>query len=288
MRRYVVNSADQNDFYSFFMPIVCHVWKEYMGYEPIAILYGDEASWNDNPKSRCVLAYIKQAALIRYVGEVPGYKVSTIMQLSRMFGHVIPGVGDSDYLLTSDVDMVPLDRSYFNQQDTSFEFNLFSADAYADLSKGHVPPKYPMCYIGARRSGWKAVLGTRTRDLHTEVSLALEGRPDLWENDEQYFAEKLFDHEFHRGPFERMTGQVYRKGKCECIARTWKPYAHRRLDRGSWSFQGEAGMIDCHAFRPGYASQEVFLRILTSYFPASQGLFTSYFREFLALKAACG
>lgn len=288
MRRFVANSTDKNDFYSFFMPIVCHVWKRYIGYDPIAILQGPESSWLDTPKNEYVLQMVRQCAHTCFVEDVPGFRVSTVMQLSRMFASLLPCMEGEDYLLTSDVDMVPLSPSYFHGQDLEYRFNLFGADAYADISKGAHPPKYPMCYIGATAASWRSVLGTKSADVQGEVASALRGRLDCWDNDEMYFAGKLQSHPWYAGEFEQITGERFEKGACECIPRRWNPRASKRIDREVWFFNGETDMIDCHAYRPGYDSWELLLRILETYFSGSRDFFRCYVAQFLELKKAHG
>jgi hypothetical protein len=182
--------------------------------------------------------------------------------------------------------MIPLSREYFSQQDLSYELNLFGANAYADISKGGVPPKFPMCYIGGRVKSWKAVMGTRSGDLHRELSAALSGRSDGWDNDEEYFAAQLLPHAFYQGAFTPLPSGHFAKGACECITRKWSPLAHLRIDRAAWQFRGEPDLIDCHAYRPGYDSTDVLLRLLNGYFPESQGYFRNYLHEFLELKCS--
>lgn len=289
LERYIVNSSDPNDFYSFFLPIVSLIWKRYIGYEPISLLYGTESEWRSNPKTSYVLDVTKDFSRLEFVKPVEGYKVSTVMQVSRLFAAALPSVKDDDYLLTSDVDLIPLNaKAYFNAQDLAKRIHLFGADAYADITKGLMPPKYPMCHLGARAVDWRDVLGMKERDIDREIAAGLEGRADSWDNDEMYFASRLMRHRFYEGTVEK-EGAHYRKGECHLLIRTW-PFSRalRRIDRDAWHFSGERDMIDCHAVRPGYRGLDLLLPVLKAYFPSEEGFFRCYVQRFMELKKRNG
>ncbi len=288
MEKYVAISADPNELYSFFLPLVARAWDEYIGYRPIALLYGDPERWNADPKSAFVLKSLEGHAEIAFVKGVPGFRVSTVMQTVRLYPSAFEWVGSQDYILTTDVDMVPLEKAYFSSQDPAKRFHLFGADAYADLMGGEEPSRFPLCYLGASAGDWRSVMGIQTADIDHELAYGLEGRPDRWTNDEEFFAERIIPHPLYQGPLEA-EGTHFRRGDVQLLRREWTcGRALRRVDRVAWGFHGEKDLIDCHAVRPGYDGLPVLSELIDAYLPSLSDTFRRYATSFMELKEKHG
>src|SRR5262245_48110159 len=283
--RFVVYSSDTRDYYSFFLPIAARAWSR-MGYKPISLLYGNRDLWMSDPKTALILELIEPISTVRHVSILPGWSVFAIAASSRLFAAALPEMSDDDYLMTSDVDMIPLDRAYFSQHDLSRSFAFLSADGYGDCSEG-APGQLPMCYLGGWASRWRDVLGLTTRDIDFEIARASAGWVDHWSNDEVYFYRKLSAHPCFQGPLERESATSFRQGDCQLIKRRFiGGIATRRLDRVvDWNYYGARDLIDCHAHRPAYEKLEPLVALLEAYFPSDMPFFRSYFSEFLRLKA---
>lgn len=280
-RKFAVTSSDVNETYSFFLPVVARAWRA-LGWTPLFLLVGTVEEWERNHRAFFALENMVPGDITSFVRRAEGYRVSTTAQLVRLLAAALPNLKESDYLLTSDVDMIPLDKGHFLKQDWSMDFNVLGADAYGDITKGILPPKFPMCYLGARVSAWRDVMGISSGDLDAEVRSALVGRPDHWDNDEMYFASRLHRHRFYAGNVEKVEEGRYRKGTCDLLMRGW-PYgrAARRVDREVWGFSGESTMIDCHSQRPGFREPRVLRSVLTKYFPEDVPWFTKYVAEYV-------
>lgn len=286
--RFAVLSSDMNERYSFFVPIMSMAWRR-LGWRPLCLLVGERASWENNAKTKFVLEMTPKEDVAAFITPVAGYKISTTAQLVRLLAAALPSLKDSDYLLTSDVDMLPLNEAYFLHQDWSMRFNLFGADAYADITQGLFPPKFPMCYIGARANAWKDMMKLSSGDISEEARKALLGRADTWDNDEMYFASKIFSHPCFQGNVSKVSNRSYRKGECELLIRTWPGgRAHLRLDRDLWGFDARDGMIDCHCLRPGYLKTGPLRFVIAKNFPSDVAWFDSYLSQYLKLVAAHG
>jgi hypothetical protein len=250
----VVNSTDLNPIYAYFMPIINRIWLRYMEYNPVSLLYGSENLWRSTKINSFLLDEIKATAPIHFVRPVPGYKSSSVMQIARIVVMII-----------SDVDMIPMSRSYFRQQSSAKKFHIFSADAYRDHQR------FPMCYLGAQSKYWREIFGITTNDISFETAKSLEGRLDYWENDEAYAANKI------------KSSKYYKNNEMQLMVRGWHnqaPYfvgnksvsgcgnAFNRLERGLWYFNGQKSLIDAHSPRPGY-----------DYLPELLTLFNSYFKN---------
>lgn len=280
-RKYAVLSSDIHNNYSFFVPLATRAWKR-LGWTPLCILVGSKEAWKENSRAGFVLSETDPKDIALFTLPAEGYRVSTTAQLVRLLAASIPKIKDTDYLLTSDIDMIPLEESHFLQQDWSMDFNILGADAYADLTKGLFPPKFPMCYLGARASVWKDVMNLKTEDMAEEVKRALAGRLDSWDNDEMYFSSKLYRHRYFEGKLQKVSERHYRRGTCDLVIRTWPGgRADRRIDREVWGFP-EKAMIDCHCPRPGFKNPEVLRKIFSSAFPQDAAWFDTYLSGYLA------
>lgn len=282
--RLAIISSDINEFYSFFLPVASLAWFR-CGWEPLCLLVGDPQLWNETPRARFALeTTVRLGARTAFIPAAQGFRVATTAQVVRLLASALPSVQDEDYLLTSDVDMLPLDPKFFVGQDMALDFHVFSSDAYADLTKGLFPPKFPMCYLGASATVWRDVMGISSRDIAAEVANALNGRTDTWDNDEMYLTSKLYNHRIFEGHVERTEHFGYRKGKCDLMIRTWpSSRAHRRIDREVWGFDGSGGMIDCHCHRPGFEKTEVLRAIIARYFPGDTPWFDAYLSGYMNL-----
>ena len=264
----VVNSTDLNPIYAYFMPIVNRIWSRYMEYSPVSLLYGSEELWKSTKINSFLLNEIRTTAQIHFVKPVPGYKSSSVMQVSRALVGALPTMQLDDYMIISDVDMIPLSKSYFKQQDGSKKLHIFSADAYTDITKGWEPLKFPMCYIGAQSQYWREIFGITTYDISFETAKSLEGRADVWDNDENYICGWI-------------KNSRYYKSEMQLMIRTWPcSRAFNRLDRESWHFNGQTGLIDAHFFRPGWDHMPKLLELFKTYFKDEVDFVQSYTNRF--------
>jgi len=265
----VVNSTDLNPIYAYFMPIVNRIWSRYMEYCPVALLYGSEELWRSTKINSFLLDEIKTTSgnQIHFVKPVTGYRSSSVMQVARASVGALLMQPD-DYMIISDVDMIPMSKSYFRQQDGTKKFHIFSADAYTDITKGWEPLKFPMCYLGASSQYWREIFGITTYDISFETAKSLEGRADCWDNVEAYVCGKI-------------KASKYYKSGMQLMVRTWPcSRAYNRLDRESWHFNGQAGLIDAHFFRPGYDHLGELLAICKVYFKNDVDFVQSYTDRF--------
>lgn len=264
---YVVNSADMNPTYVFFIPIVNAIWRRHIGYEPITILVrsGDIPDW--------LMSYVERdTSVMVHLDEVPGFRISSVAQTSRVTIASDSRFHDDDYILTSDADMIPLSHRFFNSQCGTKCIHLLNADAYADISKGYDPPKYPICYIGAVVRAWREFMTLTSHDNQAEITKALTGRVDHWGNDEEYVSGKLMGSRFYKQDCQLL----YRGGFAECSR------AKDRIDRDCWWFDGSKNFIDCHCKRPGHHHIELLSKVLRVFFPEEMPYFEQYFAEYVA------
>lgn len=189
MKRFVSLSCDAKPTYAWLLPVAAKLW-ETLGYVPIV----QHMLGEDNAFEAAVLAWT--SGLKFHVDERPPMSVANTMRAIRLYAW--PHVSDADdFILTADVDILPLDRAFFQElpqqvilraawnlwlkqhDDAEPEINsdLFE---WPDLS---VPPRmrFAMCYAGLPRSLWMTLF-PRTAEEATQygTEAALGRMPSLW------------------------------------------------------------------------------------------------------------
>ena len=264
---YAINSTDENDTYSFFLPIVNHLWSK-IGYYPVSILVGDEALW----KTNLVYKYVQDTSKVVFIKPVEGFRRSTTAQTSRVIVAASALFNPTDYLLTSDADMLPLNKKFYNDQCGTKDIHLMNADAYTDITKGWEPIRFPICHIGATVATWREVMTLTSTDVQAEVQKAMIGRADIWNNDEEYFT-------------GRLKGSRFYKERCQMMVRGgFAEYsrAKDRLDRENWWFNGtQRNYLDCHFPRPGFDHLDKLRLLISTYFPDTVTYINAYITDFM-------
>lgn len=238
----VVVSSDLNPTYCFFLPIVTELWHSRIGFDVLVLAVGDEAEWRATPQAQLALdAARERGATVKFVKAPAGYRTSTVAQVSRLLGFL--GVDDDRYVLTSDVDMWPLDRAWLNQR--SGAFTVLYANAYSSK-------RWPICYLGGIASTWSDIMRPESRDISEAVAKLLDSglgrgasQDSSWNFDETTFARKLSAWSRFRD-----VGMVSREQVHDLAGRR---IDRQDTDKPSWKPpQSIDGLIDAHVGRPGY------------------------------------
>lgn len=244
MKRVVI-STDDCPTYFFFAPFTALLWRTVAGYEPTVMAVRADGSYNWGPlqaQYEWVLESCRSLGVqVVPVEPIPGRLLTTVAQVSRMF--VAPLYPDTDYILTSDMDMWPLSHGWFNQQDPGKELQLFYSNAYDQQ-------KYPMCYIGGSAKVWRDIMDIlHTNDINAAIRKALDDnlRPDASSDESWNFDERLF-----MSKLSKWSGY---KGCCQFIERGVKSKPMARIDRSSWAWNHATTYIDSHLVRPGWTAE---------------------------------
>jgi hypothetical protein len=72
-------------------------------------------------------------------------------QITRL---ILPGTQEADLVMTSDIDMVPLNPLYF----TTAAHLAISKDSFVVMRKLGIPDEYPICYLMASPENWRKVI----------------------------------------------------------------------------------------------------------------------------------
>lgn len=257
MNRTVILSTDEKDEYLFFLPIVSWMWNKFGWKVHCAYLIENDVK---NEKAKFVLkkAAIYTAITYTKLSPIESYRNETIVQCSRLF--VASKFKDDEYLMTSDIDMLPL-KDYWNY---GFENNLNGITVYGHDLTGF--EHYPICYIAMKAKLWKRFTSDRTIevDILKEIKWALdvnsnaksEEKDKWWCVDQDIITDYLNYIRNHK---------VYTDESFKSIERGLAPNSHYplgRIDRGCWGkSHQQVERIDAHLLRPGY-TQENFDKIL--------------------------
>lgn len=218
--RVILSTNDHPDYIQFW-PLVAQFWRDVVGARP-------------------TLAYINEqnAPLDASLGDIikfkpiPGVPTSVHAQTIRL---LLPTLFPDDICITSDIDMIPLQKNYFTdplKDLKSGEFVVYRRDAYGEDQK-----RFPMCYFAAHGSTFKDIFNKDSRPLD-EVIRSWFAHRQGWSTDE-YMATKLI----HEWP----------KFDTHCVLLKNTINAENRVDRSNWQYDKkrlrERFYVDSHMLR---------------------------------------
>lgn len=219
--KYAIVSSNNNKNYLDFWPIVKKLWVDLIGIKPILVLISDKDLVTDYGDS-----------IIHEIKYIDGYDSGFLSQISRMY---VTKYYNDDVCIISDIDMLPLSKTYFNDYLNEVPDNdiaILSSDAYNYL-------RFPICYNAGNGQIFNDIL-----DLEcdfSEYAKRLKGFNWGWDTDELYFAMKV--------------NEYNEKNRIHLFKRGWvSGIANDRIDRIRWSYDENklknGGYIDSHSLRP--------------------------------------
>jgi hypothetical protein len=224
MKKYIVLSVNDNPDYLFHVPLVCWAWRKF-GWEPIVFYTGDGPTSNGY-QSDLVFNDLWENV---YVIKVPdGYSSSTIAQVSRLYAAHLAFKGEIDgaksFLMTSDIDMLPLSDYWKPDYDKLTVYGR-------DLTDYH----YPICYIAANNHKWDEIMDfDGSESIDHFIARDLRKQKNIWTLDQDIITERINDSRYVPLRIDRGTDK-----------RTGYPIG--RIDRSNWTLDHKQ-YIDCHMF----------------------------------------
>ena len=208
----VILATDDNPDYIEFWPVVAKAWQEIVGIQPTLALIAHKDVEIDE----------SLGDVIRFE-PIEGVPTSFQAQTIRL---LLPALYPDDVCILSDIDMIPLNKSYFvdSIQDCSED----SFVVYRDKAYHEHEEKYPMCYLAARGSTFQEIF--RVGNLR-EIRRKIQALHDFglgWNTDEL-----MLYHYLH----------AWKDFNERCIKLGHN--VEKRVDRSSWRH-------DCKLLRSGY------------------------------------
>ncbi len=245
MNKYSILSVDSNPDYLFLAPITAAFWVD-IGYIPF-IMVVDE---NFNPKLKELVIPMTESegAVIENLKHIQEFRTCNIAQLSRLFAAASDRFSSDDYLMTDDIDKIPVDFMWFNQQDYTKNIHIFDPDElnYTRLKMGN---------IGMSSEIWREVIGFDKGNIRDSLSLVMKKhltKDSTWEKgwnlDEWLLTNGVFQSKYY-------------PDQCQMITRGGNSLGFRnyRIDRGNWSqtfnYCKSTKIIDIHIHRRPWEGQ---------------------------------
>lgn len=242
MKKFIILSVNENIEYLFYLPLVVWSWRR-IGWEPILFYTREQKRDVHN-----LYTELEELTLMghhsdfhfdyRNVSHIAGYRSDTICQVSRLYAACLEVIGEDDYIMTGDIDMMALSDYW--------QFDPEKITVWGDDLTGY--KHYPICYIGAKKSKWRQFMNLYSNeeyhsdDYNEFIKRDLDGLPqakdpDFWKywfSDQDLVTQRIKD--FCEGIIPQHRGQ-YSNG----LAR-W------RVDRGEWSLKHDK-FVDAHLHR---------------------------------------
>lgn len=219
----VSSSLDRD--YSFLLPLSCLLWRDVIGFDPIALLVGTESDWRARERNSIVLDQLRRFGFDHaFVGRLDGYPDHTMAQNCRQ--HVTAlNIPDDRWVMPSDADLWPLKREFYQKhQGTGYKAVLYYANGDNFISKErgiqHDPRSVaersaaglrsqtiPTCHVTMKAREWRRIYGLeaapaagfgmavgdvtqRTLDRYFSRCDKSDGM-NLWMSDQQIMTEAL-------------------------------------------------------------------------------------------------
>lgn len=183
---HVVVSSDLNERYLDLWPLASRAWQEIAGVEPLLVLVADEVA---------VPSALRSDPNVRVFPPVAGVHTAFQAQCIRLlYPALLDGAGG---VVVADIDMVPLNRSYFHRPAGHVAETDFVA--YRDLMLSD--REVPICYNAAAPRTWLELFGVAAMGEAAErltewaENLAYDGVPggSGWATDQRTLYRALID-----------------------------------------------------------------------------------------------
>lgn len=254
MKKYVVLGVNENKKYLYYLPLVVWAWKKF-GWTPIVFHTAIPYEYSKLIVENCEF-------MMAPIEPKPGFQSATMSQVARLYGACV--VKEDSYLMTSDVDMLPLSP------------NIFHYEGHRVLTIGRdlTDYHYPICYVGADAYLWCLFMHITTQDYNQILTRDLRQQKNMWGLDQDILTERLLAygkdniHHVNRGTDKR-TG-----------------YPIGRVDRSHWTLDHKQ-LLDAHLPHDVLTSEKSFhalMQLLHTVWPNEDWKwFLQYTKEFKKL-----
>lgn len=208
---FVIISSNDDPMYKDFYPIVAKRWYE-MGFKTYYINITD-----------CDEIITNEYGIIHKMKAIEGINTGFQSQVVRVFAsNFFEG-----NMLTSDIDMFPINREYYTQY--NHELTYDNVIAFTGLH-----PYYPMCYVLSHTRNFRKYLDIENLNFNDYCQMLLKEYGEKWNTDEHFMFDKL----------QQNLDKIILKERD----------LSRRIDRSMWTFDlrllQKGYYIDSHMLRP--------------------------------------
>jgi len=243
-QRYIVLACDAAPTYAIYLPLVVRLWRR-LGYKALVYLHAE--GW-DTPFGDLVRAELALAgSTTSIIDAVAPLGIANTMRCARLVAACEPFLDPEDFLLTSDVDMIPLSRTFFDRREDFIVYRGLG-DIWMQPA-APVPPRppavmrpgevrFPMCYSGATAEIWRYMLplnyGIPHDALVDTIAPYLPSRTNYTDLDETIGSYAFLAHPRAQGVVEEVSTGVWRQGDLYLVDPIDAPQLtpHEHMHRG--------------------------------------------------------
>ena len=220
----VILSANNDSMYLDFWPYTAKAWKQLIGIKPTLALIGDETVKVDE----------SLGDVIRFK-PIPGVPTGLHAQLIRL---LVPAYFPNEYCIISDIDQLPIKKSYFIDQVRSIANDKFIV--YNNWCYGKVR-RFPMCYVAAQGKTFRELFRINTEQDIPKIIKHWASLGKGFNTDELVLYTTL------------VTWKQYTK-RCVKLNDTLGPNDNRRINSKTWEYTPELVRqkyyVDARLLRP--------------------------------------
>lgn len=216
----VIISTNLNPMYYQFWPLVAKMWSHF-GIKPTLALIAPEGTPIDTSIGE-----------VYRFDPIPNLPTSTQAQAMRL---LLPAYFEDEVCLISDIDMIPLNKQYFEESIKGLPDNAFVV--YRDQAYGENFPQYPMCYLAAKGKTFKDLFNIDSIHNIPRILQDWIARGYGWQTDEKIL-------------YTTLNNWAEKEKRFIKLGHSGRP----RVDRGDWQYDPllvqKGHYIDSHLLRP--------------------------------------
>jgi hypothetical protein len=172
-KKYVLISCSTStsiEFYMFHIPLAVLAWLR-IGFEPVVLIVSSDLNMTNKFTAKSV-EFLKSLNIsVHFVKADVGYEILTAMVI-RLFAGSIPLFNNEDFILTTDVDLIPIRKAYY-KIDSNFDIHIWNALCCGTfLHDNKLIQMFPMSHVGMKKSIWKKLMKISNKD-RTELGTNL-------------------------------------------------------------------------------------------------------------------
>jgi hypothetical protein len=141
-----------------YIPICAIAWRR-IGYEPIILIVRDPDIGVGTVANKTIEYLNLFKIRIVYVSAQLDY-IDQLGMLARIYACTLPDeiINEDDFLITSDSDLIPVNKNFFNFYNTKAITILNAFCCHKIHHDGKAYDMFPMSYIGMRKWQWREVM----------------------------------------------------------------------------------------------------------------------------------
>jgi hypothetical protein len=296
IKKFMIISAsiESNDNYIFNLPMVCLSWRR-IGIEPIVLIVKN-SSLKINPLSNLTILYLNILKVKSVFIESPNKYIKMVSMVVRNFAGIILNISDSDFIMTSDSDLYPINKKYYEianyNNESIYIWNAFCCGNFIHENESY--QMYPMSSIAMSKLKWRKVMQIN------ETSSEINGNLIL----------KKIAQEFNKTLYIKKNDQIIKGDQVWYLDQTWisikiknylknntisslirKHYTGLRLDRSMSEHEWEKSLAinfdsltDCHSFQNNIFKNWKLLNLFLKLFSSSTNLWIQdYYLKFIKI-----